>query len=181
MVEVTVVDGVTLRRARPEDAAEVAAMMNDPAVFPGVLQLPWADAATWRDRLAAPGGPDVADLHLVAVHEHHVIGGAGVHAGGHVRRRHAMGVGITVARAWQGRGVGSMLLAALCDYADRWVGALRLELTVYTDNAAAIALYRKFGFEIEGTHRSYALRDGAFVDAYAMARLHPDAPRPTPP
>ena len=37
---------------------------------------------------------------------------------------------------------------------------LRIELTVYTDNAAAIALYRKFGFEIEGTHRAYALRDG---------------------
>ena len=32
-------------------------------------------------------------------------------------------------------------------------------------------LYRKFGFEIEGTHKAYALRDGRYVDTYAMARL----------
>ena len=53
---------------------------------------------------------------------------------------------------------------------------LRLELTVYVDNARAIALYRKFGFEVEGTHRAYALRDGAYVDALCMARLHPNPP-----
>jgi putative acetyltransferase len=34
-----------------------------------------------------------------------------------------------------------------------------------------ITLYEKFGFEIEGTHRRYAFRDGGFVDAYSMARL----------
>jgi putative acetyltransferase len=56
---------------------------------------------------------------------------------------------------------------------------LCIELHVYTDNAAAIALYRKFGFEHEGTHRAYALRDGRCRHA-AMARLHPDPPRITP-
>ena len=76
----------------------------------------------------------------------------------------------------QRRGVGSALMAAMCDYADRWAGALRLELTVFVDNEPAIALYRKFGFEIEGTHRAYAMRDGRYVDAYAMARLHPSPP-----
>jgi putative acetyltransferase len=170
-------DGVILRRARVDDAADYAALMNDPAVYPGVLQLPWSDASVWRDRLAAPGGAAVPDLHLVAVYEHHVIGAAGLYvAAPHVRRRHAMTVWMTVAGPWQGRGVGTMLLGALCQHADRWVGALRLELTVYTDNAAAIALYRKFGFEIEGTHRAFAVRDGRYVDAHAMARLHPKPP-----
>ena len=32
-------------------------------------------------------------------------------------------------------------------------------------------------FEIEGTYRGYAMRDGRYVDAYAMARLHPDPPQ----
>jgi len=37
--------------------------------------------------------------------------------------------------------------------------------------AHAIALYRKFGFDVEGTHKAYALRGGRFVDVYAMARI----------
>jgi L-phenylalanine/L-methionine N-acetyltransferase len=36
-----------------------------------------------------------------------------------------------------------------------------------------IALYEKFGFEVEGTHRRLAFRDGEYVDAYSMARLKP--------
>ena len=51
------------------------------------------------------------------------------------------------------------------------VGLKRIELTVFADNAAAIRLYEKFGFELEGTHRAYAYRDGQFADALCMARL----------
>ena len=175
-------DGVTLRRARPDDAEDFAAMMNDPLVYPGVMQLPYTEPAFWRERLMSNvGGPGQADLQLVAVHDGRVIGGAGLHAAGtHVRRRHAMYLGITVAGPWQGRGVGGLLMGALCEHADRWLGVLRLELTVFTDNAAAMALYRQHGFEIEGTHRAFALRDGRFVDVHAMARLHPKPPAWTP-
>jgi putative acetyltransferase len=67
-------------------------------------------------------------------------------------------------------------MTALLDWADHWAQILRIELTVFTDNAPAIALYRKFGFELEGTHRAYALRDGVYGDVYAMARLHPNPP-----
>ena len=47
----------------------------------------------------------------------------------------------------------------------------RLELSVYADNARAIALYERFGFEREGLMRAYAWRNGRHVDAVAMARL----------
>ena len=63
------------------------------------------------------------------------------------------------------------LAFALLAIADRWLGLGRVELTVFTDNARAIALYRSFGFETEGTLRGFALRDGALVDAYTMARI----------
>jgi putative acetyltransferase len=113
----------------------------------------------------------------VAEAEGALVGNAGLNpVGPALRRRHAMHLGITVAKGWQGRGVGTQLMAALLDAADRWLGCLRIELTVFTDNEAAIALYRKFGFEIEGTHRAYALRDGRYVDVLAMARLHPSPP-----
>lgn len=67
-------------------------------------------------------------------------------------------------------------MAALLDWSDHWAQLLRLELTVFADNPAAIVLYGKFGFEIEGTHRAYALRDGRYVDVNTMARLHPNPP-----
>jgi putative acetyltransferase len=45
---------------------------------------------------------------------------------------------------------------------------------VYSDNAAAIRLYEKVGFVVEGIARDFALRDGVFVDALLMARLRTD-------
>ena len=110
--------------------------------------------------MAELGGELVASAGLVA-------------PGPALRRRHVMGLGISVARAAQGQGVGGALMTALCDYADRWLNTLRIELTVYTDNDVALRLYQRFGFQIEGTFRGYAMRDGRYVDAFAMARLHP--------
>jgi len=62
-------------------------------------------------------------------------------------------------------------MGACLDLADNWLSLTRLDLRVYVDNAPAIALYEKFGFEIEGTHRRFALRNGEYVDAHVMARL----------
>ncbi|MGH8799836.1 MAG: GNAT family N-acetyltransferase, partial [Casimicrobiaceae bacterium] len=73
----------------------------------------------------------------------------------------------------QRRGIGTALLQAAIDLADGWLNYQRLELTVFTDNLAALALYRKFGFAIEGTCRAYAYRNGSYTDAYLMARLQP--------
>jgi L-phenylalanine/L-methionine N-acetyltransferase len=73
---------------------------------------------------------------------------------------------------WQGRGIGTALMEVALDLADNWLNLTRMELSVYTDNAAAVALYKKFGFEIEGTHRRYAFRNGEYADAYTMARIN---------
>ena len=169
---------VLIRRVRTTDAEDMARLMGDPDTFGNLLQLPYPSVEAWRTRLSEWDAPGRTDLLLVAEADQRLIGNAGLHPMGNaLRRRHALGLGITVEKSWHGRGVGSQLMAALLDAADRWLGCLRIELTVYTDNAAAIALYRKFGFAVEGTHRAYALRDGRYVDALAMARLHPDPPR----
>lgn len=75
--------------------------------------------------------------------------------------------------AYAGRGAGAALIAAAVEQADRWLNLRRLELTVWTDNTRAIALYERFGFEREGLMRDYAWRDGAYADAISMARLRP--------
>nr|WP_295783062.1 GNAT family N-acetyltransferase [Rhodoferax sp.] len=169
---------ITVRRATVQDAAAYARIMGDPGVYPGLMQMPYTNEELWRARLADNSTPGTLDLHLVAELDGALVGTAGLHpAGVSQRRRHALTIGISVLTETQGRGVGSALMAALCDYSDHWVGALRLELSVYTDNTRAIGLYQKFGFVIEGTMRGYAMRAGQFTDTHAMARFHPNPPR----
>jgi putative acetyltransferase len=173
--------GVTLRRATMADAEALAALLADEAVYAGVLQMPYPTAEMWRKRLE-PEVTDNGSLHLVAVAEGAVIGRAGIGVQGtSPRRRHAGWLGMTVGADWQGKGVGTLLLNSLLDWADNWAGLMRIELTVYTDNTRAIALYERSGFVHEGTHRAYALRAGRYVDAHAMARLHPNPPQLTTP
>ncbi len=178
----TDVAGVSLRRAVPADAEALAALASDEAVFAGVLQMPYPSVPARRKRLDSEADEPLS-LHLVAMAGERLIADSGLHHQGWTpRRRHVGGLGMMVATDWQGRGVGTLMMGALLDWADRWAGLLRIELTVYTDNARAIALYEKFGFVREGLHRAYALRGGQFVDAYAMARLHPSPPQlPAPP
>ncbi|PLZ00927.1 GNAT family N-acetyltransferase [Burkholderia sp. WAC0059] len=92
------------------------------------------------------------------------------------RRTHCASLLLCVHDDWQGRGIGGALLGALMECADRSFGLRRIELTVYVDNAPALALYRRAGFGIEGRARGYALRDGVYADVYRMARLAPAAP-----
>ena len=87
-----------------------------------------------------------------------------------------MMLGISVSPSAQGQGIGNALMAAMLDYADNWAQVLRIELTVFSDNERAIRLYERHGFEHEGRHKAYALRNGVYVDALAMARLHPRQP-----
>ncbi|MGZ8259135.1 MAG: GNAT family N-acetyltransferase [Caldimonas sp.] len=168
---------ITVRRARVDDAAAIARIMDDPGVYAGLMQMPYPSEEAHRARLVDSLAPGKADVLLVAERGGEIVGSCGMHpAGPSPRRRHTMALGISVAADAQGQGVGSALMQAMCDVADRWIGLLRLELTVYVDNARAIALYRRFGFEIEGRLRGFVLRDGEFVDAFAMARLHPAPP-----
>jgi putative acetyltransferase len=164
---------ISVRRATVADADAFAAMLGHPEVFPQLLQMPHANPELWRTRLADNVGKP--DLLLVAVTaDGQVVGGAGLHpAGASPRRRHVMELGMQVQPAWQRQGVGTQLLQALCDYADNWLGLLRLELVVYADNDKAQALYRRFGFVQEGVHRCHAMRDGIYVDSLSMARLNP--------
>lgn len=168
---------VRFRRAESSDAAAIATLMSDPEVFGGLLQLPYPGVEAWRKRLESRAHEADA-LHLLALDGERVVGSAGLHSLAWTpRRKHVAGLGISVAHAWQGRGIGNELMRRLLDWADNWAGYLKIELSVYTDNARAIALYRRHGFVEEGVSRAHALRDGRYVDSLLMARLHPRPPQ----
>ncbi len=83
--------------------------------------------------------------------------------------RHGFGeLGMLVGRGWRGRGVGSALVAAAIGWA-RSHGLHKLSLEVFAHNAAAIALYRKWGFVEEGRRaRQYRRSSGEQWDTIVM-------------
>jgi putative acetyltransferase len=166
-----------IRHAAPDDYLAVSRLFAGPVAVRGTLQLPFTSPEVWRKRLSEPEAGFIA---LLACHEAEIVGMLGLHTHpDQPRRRHAAFLGMAVRDDWQGKGAGTTLLKAALDLADNWLNLHRLELDVYTDNEPALRLYRKFGFEIEGTLRHFAYRDGQFVDGYLMSRLRPapSAPR----
>jgi putative acetyltransferase len=86
--------------------------------------------------------------------------------------RHGYGeVNMVVAREWRGRGVGSALMVAAIDWA-RGCGLHKLSLSVWPHNAAAIALYRKYGFLEEGRRvKQMRRQSGELWDVVDMGLL----------
>lgn len=165
------VEGLQIRRAEPDDCSAIREIFSSRKVFAGTLQLPYPSREQWRQRLSEPGD---GTYYLVAVVGDRVVGMISVHTFPHrPRRAHVGAIGMSVHDEWQGKGIGTALMRAGVDLADRWLNLTRLELEVYTDNEPAIRLYERFGFEREGTLRQHALRDGQYVDSYMMARLRP--------
>lgn len=112
-------------------------------------------------------------IHVVAVAGYdEVIGWCDMRPKSAPTLRHSAVLGMGLIASYRGQGLGSRMLAATLDAAGQ-AGLQRAELVVRADNAPAIALYRRFGFKLEGTLRDYLRVDGVSHDALQMARLAP--------
>ena len=160
--------GLVIRHSEPEDYRAVHLVYSSPRAMAGTLGVPFASEQEWREELARRRDDNFS---IVACVQGEVVGHLGLSIYTNPRTRHAGHFGIAVRDDWQGKGIGSELMKVCVDLADNWLGLARLDLRVYVDNAPAISLYKKFGFEIEGTHKRFAFRDGEYVDAHVKARL----------
>jgi ribosomal protein S18 acetylase RimI-like enzyme len=120
-----------------------------------------------RDEAVARLRADLAGAgrdHLVAVVDGEVAG----HLGMEVAPYGVASLSMFVAPDRRRRGVGAALVeAAVADAVER--GAHKVTLQVWPHNAAARALYRRFGFVDEGRlRRHYRRRNGELWDAVVM-------------
>ena len=89
----------------------------------------------------------------------------------HIKYRHRAGMGISVLKDYWGCGLGSYLMQLAIDQT-RANGFEQLELGVYSDNARAIHLYEKVGFERYGIQpRAFKLKDGTYRDEIIMVKM----------
>ena len=109
-------------------------------------------------------------VHVVAVADDGVVGWCDLRPKAAPTLRHTAVLGMGMVAAYRGQGIGSRLLATALELALAHE-IRRSELLVRSDNAPAIALYRRFGFVAEGTCCNYMSVDGVDYDALLMARL----------
>lgn len=156
--------GVTIRRARAEDDAALAAL----------------DRATWSWEISpSPAPPDGAPFFagrtapedvLVAEAGDAVVGYVQIGAAIPVpSNAHVMTVrGLAVDPGRRGEGIGRHLVDAAVAAA-RGRGGRRLTLRVLAPNAPARAVYEACGFVVEGVLHEEFLLDGRYVDDVLMA------------
>lgn len=105
----------------------------------------------------------------VAVCDDSIIGWADIIPLEHPTMAHVGSLGMGVVAEYRGQGIGSKLLSSVIHHA--WESGLkRLELEVFSDNEAAIALYKKHGFVQEGVKRFARAIDGHYQDIIVMAQ-----------
>jgi RimJ/RimL family protein N-acetyltransferase len=118
-------------------------------------------------------------LRLVAVDGEPVVGHLGLNPNG----SGVMYLGMVIGADYRGRGVGTAMMLAAIEWARAQNGVHKIELEVWPHNAAAIALYRKVGFQVEGRRRrQYRRRNGELWDAILMGLVlddvSPGSPHP---
>jgi GNAT superfamily N-acetyltransferase len=107
---------------------------------------------------------------LLAKQDGHACGYLACYGGGHRRNRHRAGLAVGVLAAQQGNGVGAALFTALWDWVNT-VGLMRFEVDVIESNHAALALYQKQGFTIEGMRICSIWAQEMFHNELRMAKI----------
>ena len=169
-------EGVQFCARRPEHAAGLFALFNerqfiqrastrDPLVNEDEVN-------RWLDGIIGP-----RKFEVVAISDAKLVAFGGLYVHGDLLD-HCGSLILGVREEAQGRGIGSTLMAILLATAKLRANLRRVQLTVFTDNTLAVRLYRSFGFQFEGLHRCFSRRGDGYVDAYSMAVIFGDEPRP---
>lgn len=160
---------VAIRPVRLEDAeghnACVGVVARERRYLGMVDAPPLADSIRFIENILARDWPL-----FVAEAEGRIVGWCDISVMSRPGTEHCGVLGMGLLPQWRGRGLGRQLMeAALAKAAAN--GLERVQLDVYVDNARAIALYEKMGFELEGKRRRARKLDGVYTDILMMARL----------
>lgn len=163
---------IKIRKAKIHDAEQIVQVIKNAEdsgymLFnPGERQISAESFAKFIDVLNANEKSGV----FIASEEHQVLGYLIAQNENPQRISHRVYIVAGVHSDCRGKGVGKALFSHVIAWA-KSVNLHRLELTAIAENASAVALYQKMGFEIEGVKRDSLLINDGYVDEYHMSKL----------
>lgn len=95
---------------------------------------------------------------------------SGFHGSSLRRLKHKVSLGISVLKDFHNLGLGTLMMELLVDKAKE-LGKTKIELEVRSDNPNAIKVYKRTGFEVEGTRKNGFKVDDKYVDLILMGRV----------
>jgi RimJ/RimL family protein N-acetyltransferase len=161
-------DGVLIRPARPRDAARFLEAFRAVAAERRFVRTEVVARSSWFYRRRFRSSYDERGAHLLAFSGDRLVGSVSIRRDDHPVARHVATLGMFVAAEHRGRGIGTVLMEEAMAWARRH-GVERVELTVYPHNEAALALYRRFGFEQEGRLVRHSKKSYGYEDEILMA------------
>jgi ribosomal protein S18 acetylase RimI-like enzyme len=165
----------TIRQAQPDDAEQLISHVQR-LLSELDIQIPLHPAefiltVEQERQLLADALISGSSVFFVAEANGNVIGEINCKRGARRAFCHSVTLGMSVCAEWRNKGVGSRLMTEAIAWAKSMATVTRIELFVYASNAAAIHLYEKFGFDVEGRRRRAVRQNGQFIDDLIMARL----------
>ncbi|HGJ3661423.1 TPA: N-acetyltransferase family protein [Streptococcus pneumoniae] len=164
-----------IREAEPKDAAELVAFLNRVSLETdftsldgdGIL-LTGEEMEIFLNKQASSDN----QITLLAFLNGKIAGIVNITADQRKRVRHIGDLFIVIGKRYWNNGLGSLLLEEAIEWAQVSGILRRLQLTVQTRNQAAVHLYQKHGFVIEGSQeRGACIEEGKFIDVYLMGKL----------
>ena len=169
---------IIIREAGVEDAEVILSLLNEVASEENLILL---DKGEYDARLekrhilsAKLGGKSSI---LIAELNGKAVGVGELKVGEFKKNRHTAELGLAVIKEFRGLGVGRALMTEMLSRAEK-SGVEKVWLSVFSTNKTAIALYRKFGFEIEGVRKKQFKIGSTYVDELLMAKFLPSRETP---
>lgn len=162
---------VTIRRGKGEDAAAVLDYLQqigsetDNLTFGGEgLPVTVSQEEEWLRNLEH----SERSACFVAELDGKIVGDASFNTDERARLCHRGELGISVLKAYWGKGIGRQLMEAVIRFARETAGTEIIHLEVRSDNARAIRLYKSLGFQKIGHFPGFLKINGEWVDADLM-------------
>ena len=164
-----------IREAETEDAAELVSFLNRVSLETDFTSLDGDGILLTSEEMEVFLNKQASSdnqITLLAFLNDKIAGIVNITADQRKRVRHIGDLFIVIGKKYWNNGLGSLLLEEVVEWAQASGILRRLQLTVQTRNLAAVHLYQKHGFAIEGRQeRGAYIEEGEFIDVYLMGRL----------